>query len=414
MTMGMTGTMMVKSALPTWAVRVFSLTFAALMCLSAPALADVYKLDIQDRLRIYVTEWPALTGEFSVGANGSVSLPIIGETRARGLEPSELAGAIADSLKTKANLRQQPDVSIDVVGYRPFYILGAVTTPGEYPYRPEMVVLNALSISGGLYRAQGLSEWDLARTSIASTGELNIAEMRRSTLIAEQIRFEAEVGKRAFPDTPPGTSPALANAIEEQRQLYNAQKLSDENQNRTLASVIELHEAQIQSIGQQLEGISLKLQSFQAELATAKKLEAQGLSVNKRLPLERDVFDIEREESQLQFEKVRAERTIQESKLRMSELMSQRQSDALSGLQRVTSQMREIDEQSFTLNKIVNGVSMQSEQLEQSKASQTAPKLRFTIVRGRDKDLKEFLATETTPVLPGDIIKVDFEGRKST
>ncbi|MCX8995865.1 polysaccharide biosynthesis/export family protein [Rhizobiaceae bacterium BDR2-2] len=387
---------------------------ALLCCLAAGSgTAFAYTLDIQDRLRVYVNEWPALNGEVSVGANGSVSLPVIGEVEARGMQPSELATQIADRLKAKANLRQLPDVSVDVVMYRPFYILGSVTTPGEYSYRPNMVVLNAVSIAGGVYRAVGLSEWDLARTSISSTGELRVAELRRSALLAEQIRFEAEVGKRAFPPTPADASPELVRAIEEQRELFEAELQGYENQSRALGAVVQLHEMEIESISQQLEAVAGKLESFEAELATATKLEQQGLSVNRRLPLARDVFDIQREQRQLEFEKVRAERAVQDAKIRIDELDSQRKADALSGLQRVRSQMRELEEQFATLSRLVSGAVSQGEELERTRVAGSSPRLRFTIVRGNGQDVQQLSATETTPVLPGDIIKVDFEGRSS-
>lgn len=379
----------------------------------APSMAAEYKLDVQDKLRVYVAEWPILNVELSVGANGSVALPLIGEVQARGLEPAQLAAAVAEKLKLKANQRQLPDVSIDVVGYRPFYILGSVTSPGEYAFRPEMLVLNAMSIAGGAYRAVGYSEWDLARTSINGVGELNVAELRKATLLAEQVRYEAEVGERGFPPTPPDAAPSYARALDEQRELFAANNNSYENQAKTLGAMVELHKTEIASIAMQLETVSSKLAEYQVEVEKATRLENSGLATNRRLPLQRDLFDIQREQRLLEFEKVRAERAVQEALLRIETLGSTRKTAAQEGLQRARSMMREIDEQLTSLSQLVTGAALQTEQFKTARQREELPRLQFTIIRGRDAQMQQISATEVTPILPGDIIKVELSGNKS-
>ncbi len=100
------------------------------------AQAETYRLGVQDKLKIHVSEWPALTGEFTVGADGQVSLPIVGEIKAMGLLTGELAAMISRRLQEKGALKDPPDTAVDIASYRPFYILGQVATPGEYSYRP--------------------------------------------------------------------------------------------------------------------------------------------------------------------------------------------------------------------------------------------------------------------------------------
>ena len=79
------------------------MSLLTLLLLILPARAsEPYTLDVQDRLRVYVAEWPALNVEVAIGANGSVALPLIGEIPARGLEPAELASSIATRLQEKS------------------------------------------------------------------------------------------------------------------------------------------------------------------------------------------------------------------------------------------------------------------------------------------------------------------------
>ncbi len=111
-----------------------------------------YRLGVADKVRVTVFGEPALTGEFLVGGNGMISLPLIGETQAGGLTISEFQSGVADALRD--GLINDPSVSAEVVSYRPFFILGEVNSPGEYPFSSSLTVLNAVATAGGFtYRA---------------------------------------------------------------------------------------------------------------------------------------------------------------------------------------------------------------------------------------------------------------------
>lgn len=118
----------------------------------APPTPSEYVLGPGDKLRITVHESPDLSGEFMVGGSGAVSMPLIGEVHAGGLTVRQLANEIA-SLLTPDYLKN-PRVSIEVLNFRPFDIIGEVNRPGSYPYRPGMTILNAVAMAGGFtYRA---------------------------------------------------------------------------------------------------------------------------------------------------------------------------------------------------------------------------------------------------------------------
>jgi len=111
-----------------------------------------YRLDAGDRLRITTFGEPDLSGEFAVDSSGYIAMPLIGSVFAKGLTIRALEAAIVQELM-KGYLRQ-PQVSAEVLNYRPFYILGEVNDPGDYPYRAGLTVLEAVSIGGGFtYRA---------------------------------------------------------------------------------------------------------------------------------------------------------------------------------------------------------------------------------------------------------------------
>jgi protein involved in polysaccharide export with SLBB domain len=81
-----------------------------------------------------------------------VSLPLAGTIEAAGLTKPELEQALTTKLKSE--YLRNPRVTVEVVSFRPFYVLGEVKTPGEYPYRSGLNVLSAIAIAGGAtYRA---------------------------------------------------------------------------------------------------------------------------------------------------------------------------------------------------------------------------------------------------------------------
>ena len=119
---------------------------------ASPQAASEYTLGPGDKLRVTVHDSPDLTGEFLVGGSGMVSMPLIGDVRAEGLTLRQLADSIASKLTP--DYLKNPRVSIEVLNFRPFDIIGEVNKPGSYPYRPGMTILNAVAIAGGFtYRA---------------------------------------------------------------------------------------------------------------------------------------------------------------------------------------------------------------------------------------------------------------------
>jgi polysaccharide export outer membrane protein len=112
-----------------------------------------YRLGPGDKLSIKVLGAEDLSGDYTIGDNGTIATPLIGEVKAAGLTRAELEKAIADKLAQ--GYIKNPRVSVAIATYRPFYIFGEVTKPGEYPYASGMKVLNAIATAGGFtYRAQ--------------------------------------------------------------------------------------------------------------------------------------------------------------------------------------------------------------------------------------------------------------------
>jgi protein involved in polysaccharide export with SLBB domain len=106
-----------------------------------------------DRLKITVYGEEALTGEYDINPNGYVLMPLIGAIRAAGRTQVEFGRDIAGSYRRRG-LLQDPNVTVAVITFRPFYVLGEAERPGEYPFRSGLNVHAAVAMAGGFtYRA---------------------------------------------------------------------------------------------------------------------------------------------------------------------------------------------------------------------------------------------------------------------
>jgi polysaccharide export outer membrane protein len=113
-----------------------------------PVVHDpAYRLDAGDRMRIVVYGQEGLTNTYLVDAGGSITMPLIGAVTARGRTTAELSAAIAARLRN--GYIREPYVAAEVEAYRPFFILGEVAAPGQYPFVPNMTVESAVAIAGG-------------------------------------------------------------------------------------------------------------------------------------------------------------------------------------------------------------------------------------------------------------------------
>ena len=139
---------------PTYATAAPRYAIAAVpayAAVAAPAVyaatTPAYTLDSGDRLRIVVFGQDGLTNSYLVDASGDIAMPLIGSVAARGLTTDQLSARVADLLRQ--GYVRDPHVAVEVEAYRPFFILGEVTQPGQYPYVANMTVETAVAIAGG-------------------------------------------------------------------------------------------------------------------------------------------------------------------------------------------------------------------------------------------------------------------------
>lgn len=146
-----------------WRASILFLSLALAACGSPGAglrpIDDIsttpsYHLGPGDRVRVIVFGMDAISNVYSVGDTGAISMPLLGAIQAGGLTASELEERISAQI-VREQLRRDPSTNVQIEQYRPFFVLGEVQRPGQYPYVPGMSLKTAVAIAGGYtFRAE--------------------------------------------------------------------------------------------------------------------------------------------------------------------------------------------------------------------------------------------------------------------
>src|SRR4051795_188625 len=151
--------------------RSYAMSAAPSAYAAVPVAAEydkAYRLDAGDKLRVVVYGQEGLTNTYAIDAGGSITMPLIGAVAARGRTPAGLATEIAGRLRN--GFIRDPSVAVEIEAYRPFFILGEVAAPGQYPYVPNMTAESAIAIAGGFSPRARRDRVTVTHTDASGTG----------------------------------------------------------------------------------------------------------------------------------------------------------------------------------------------------------------------------------------------------
>ncbi|HRO13087.1 MAG TPA: polysaccharide biosynthesis/export family protein, partial [Amaricoccus sp.] len=287
------------------------LLLLAALLLAAPAVAaPEYRLGPEDKIRLKVFEWrasldevfgwEALNDEYTVGEAGELSLPLVGPVAAAGATRDQLAALIADRLAQRMGLGGQPTVAVEIVEYRPFYIVGSVEEPGAYPYRPGLTLLKALSLAGGLSsRGEGGT-----RAVISGLGDIDVLLLQRDAAVARLARLRAELADAGAFEAPPELAPragepAVARLIEQERAIFAARQDSHKTHMAALEQLRTNLQTEVPAQAGLLDNVKAQIDSLRDEVATI-----GGVVTG------REIREMEREITKLEGERLRSETSL--------------------------------------------------------------------------------------------------------
>ncbi len=383
--------------------------------IASAASAEDYHLGPMDRLRIKVVEWQtaegsfrdwsAVSGDYTVGPSGALSLPFIGEAEASGKTTAEIAAMIGEKLQQKFGLLDRPEASVELAEYRPFFISGDVESPGKFPFAPDLTVLKAVSIAGGIRRGSDNGQ-RAERDFINAQGNHAVLIDQRNRLVAKQARLRAEASNKADIVLPAELKERaeLAPLLADESNVMATRSQTLKLQLSSLGDLKNLLTSEVEALSKKTVSQTRQLELAKGELADVGGLADKGLVVNTRVSgLERSVAEIESRLLDIGTSSLRAKQDINKATQDEVNLRNDRTAEIAAELQSV-----DADLEAANL-KIAMYSNLMAEALSISPdagAGADAPPPQFVILRSLDGEPKEIEADETTPVLPGDVVKV--------
>jgi protein involved in polysaccharide export with SLBB domain len=405
-------------------VRLLFMLATALSGYAAAALAEDIKLGPRDRLRIKaydwrpssgeLHEWTALTGDFTVADSGLVSLPVAGAVMATGSTPEALADAIASQLQEKVGLARKPGVAVEVTEFRPFYVLGRVNKPGEYPSHGGLTVLRALSIAGGVLRHPDLSAYELDRQMEIARGDLRALRAERIAMLGREARLEAEIRNSDTIDFPAELNVKSSGALEA-TQVVKREKLLLDARLQSLRSQIEALDQTENLLKREIEAQNEKRKSLDRQIALQKKeldnvngLVAKGLVVSTRqLALDQIVSQFESNRSDLDLLILRAQQDLAKAAREKTDIQDRRRAEDLADLTLLTAQIATNLEKMQTAKSLALGYELKGPQELAENSVDPMPSLKFSITRSNDGREVTTTVAENAIVEPGDTLTVE-------
>ncbi len=396
----------------------FRATFAvsALVLLTgvaSSALADSAPFAPQTKIRLTVVQWmpskgaferwDAIGGEYTISNEGAVSLPFLGSLSVGNLDNAGLTREIAKRLQDKMGLAQTPAVTIDVLDYPSVYVVGDVTTPGEYKFRSGLSVLQSLAMSGGPLRPAARQR----SQTITLAGDLREIDHSLLRSSAKLARLQAEMAgaKEITFDQPPVTDQQYAASIhDEERVIFQARASALERQSTALVELRDLLKAEIDTLEEKLKGSDDNIQSVEEQLTSVKTLVEKGLTITARqMDLERLLTTYRSDKLDLVTAIMRGRQAINETTRNLEGLSDTRRSEVASEVQLEKANLDQLKLKRDTTQQLLLEELASSGNMNER--GEELP-LTFTVSRRDNGQVEEFQASETTELAPGDVVKV--------
>lgn len=412
---------------PAETVRRYVLATAiiSLIVPAGAADADDYRIGIMDKLTIRVVEWqtaegkfrewPTVSGDYIVGATGSLALPFAGDLKAAGQTPAELGSLISRNLQLRFALTDPPEASVEIAEYRPIFVSGEVRTPGKYPFDPEMTVLKAVSLAGGMRR--GADEGQrFERDFISAKGSYDGLVVERTRLLAKKARLTAEEAD-APAITPPdqmASNPQARAILDDEASIMETNKNTFDLKIKGLSELQDLYGNEITSLEKKVQMQNHQLDLYQKELDKTSRLVDQGLMLSSRvLSLETTLSDTQSNLLDLDAATLRAKQELNKAALDAVDLKNDRKSKIVLALNDTKSQLDQNSLQMQMYRSLMTEAVVNAPDVAREKSGDVDDQISFTIVRTQDGKVTELPATSTSLVQPGDLVKVSVAGQRS-
>jgi polysaccharide export outer membrane protein/exopolysaccharide production protein ExoF len=296
--------------------------------------------------------------------------------------------------------------TVEVVEYRPFFILGDVERPGPYAYRPGLRMLQAVALAGGVYRLADVGLLRVSRDVIAAQGEIRTLEARQRALGFERDRLEAELRGGETPEFAAAAGRRDEEAVGRQRAVFAARREALGRQSGTLSELIGSLRAELDALDRQGALRERQVGTVEEELVSTRELVGKGLTPKARgLELERLQADIESDRQEVATEKLRVRQAIARTEQSLFGLTDDRRAEVAMALEGVGRQLADTEAALETQRGLLAEATAMAPQLRRLTGEEVLP-LRYEVDRFGEDGTRALVAGEGDPVEPGDVITV--------
>jgi len=403
----------------------FLLFAAAMLCAASPAKAE-YKLHVGDVIEISVARAPELKQRVPVQLDGSISFPMLGSLPVAGLTPSDAQSRIQAILATKVFRQRLSDgrdneimidhdeVTATVVEYRPIYVNGDVSKPGEYGYRPLMTVRQAVALSGGYelmrYRMQNpvLEAADL-RAEYESLWAEFAKEQAHVWRLKTELGEDKNLDQSSLKNLPLSQS-TISEIVHVEAEQLKARQADYDNQKASLQHAVALGEKEIGVLTEQQkqddEGAQADIDELQRTLDFYGKgaLPSPRVADSRRAVLMSSTRKLQTSAQLMQIKQQQGDFERQ-----LGKLDDQRRMDLLRELQDANLKLAEVRAKLQSTSE-----KLQYATLVRSQFVRGGSQPEIVVIRMDEKGQMRIRANEESKLQPGDVVEVTLRPGQSS
>ncbi len=386
--------------------------------MSVPASAQsasAYNLGIQDKVLVKVGKWQPAEGTFqnwegfggeqTIAADGNIYLALIGAVQAAGRTPPVVAEEISLLLQARLGLDQPPAVTVEIVSFGPVFIVGAVNSPGSFPYIPRMTVLQAVSIAGGHLRTTN-PMLRTEREALTAVGDYETLRLQGWSAMARIARLKAELANAETIEIPEELvgRPVADELMASEQEILTARLNSVNSSKAALVDLKKLLRSQIDTLSEEITLRQKQIQLAREELENVTSLKERGLVVSSRQrQLSTTVTELEAKVLTLDVAKLEAEQQLNKAIRDELDIVNIQRREVVTDLQKT----RETLDQLKVRLRVARDLYADTASRSGAIANQTLQTTyKYMISRRADVNTEPFEANEQTLISPGDTIEV--------
>lgn len=369
--------------------------------------AQAYKVGPGDTLAITVAGQEALSGKFSIGPDGSINYPPLGDLRVAKLTPGEIADRIGQGLSQY--LQTGSGVRVAIEEYAPVFVIGDVDRPGQYQYRPGMIALELVAVGGGMRRTQFTSETGTLQM-IQTEQDYADLKLQQFSLQVRKARIAAEMADTEFSYAVPDHDglldrPAMQRAIDAETTLFRTRRDVLQSQEKALMDQRASYDSEITALEQSIKLYDEEMALIAEDVAATRTLADQKLVVQSRLrEVQRSYSAAQRDELEHRSFLARARQNQLDIVQRLVELHSRRADENASALRDIDLDLSRNEQK---LASLISTLTELKRQADNSAAAVTTITASYTITRVVNGQHQQIVADEQAAIEPGDILRID-------